>query len=243
MRGARWVVPVLGLAALAGLSAVFAVDHTLYMAVYMAVLTALMLQPGTTPFIDIAQMPDVVDCWRHGVDPCVTASCDLAGRVFAYSPLWLRFGFLPSDPGATPWLAVWPAMQPELRMALGALTTTERGFLVIGAALLCGCFFAGRMPAIAASMSCSSCPGWQPWHKARCASCSAPSSRWFCWRSGGYPCSNSSPGCRAAPRVRWVARSRCISIGSFTSLPGGGSSRSFWLSLPFSCSKRRCGKC
>jgi hypothetical protein len=50
VRGARWVVPVLGLVVLAGLSAVFAADSPLY----VAVSTVLTLHPGTAPFIDIA---------------------------------------------------------------------------------------------------------------------------------------------------------------------------------------------
>ncbi len=102
MQGARWVVPVLGLLVLAGLSAVFALDHPLY----MSVLTAAMIQPGVAPFIDIAQMPGVIGCWQHGIDPYATASCDVAGRLFAYSPLWLRAGFLPTDPGSALWLGL-----------------------------------------------------------------------------------------------------------------------------------------
>ena len=88
MQGRRWVVPILGLVVLAGLSAAFVFDRPLY----MTVLTAVMMRPFATPFIDIAQMPGVIDCWQHGVDPYVTASCDLLGRPFAYSPLWLRAG-------------------------------------------------------------------------------------------------------------------------------------------------------
>jgi hypothetical protein len=35
-------------------------------------------------------------------------------------------------------------MKPSLRSALAMLTEAERGFLVIGAALICGCFFVGQ---------------------------------------------------------------------------------------------------
>ena len=102
MQGRRWVVPILGLAVLAGLTAAFVFDRPLY----MVILTAVMMRPFATPFIDIAQMPGVIDCWQHGVDPYVVASCDLLGRPFAYSPLWLRAGFLPTSSDAVPWIGL-----------------------------------------------------------------------------------------------------------------------------------------
>ena len=96
MQGRRWTVPILGLVVLACPAAAFVFDWPLY----MAILTAVMLRPFATPFIDIAQMPGVVGCWQHGVVPYVTASCYLLGRPSAYSPFWPRAGFLPTSPGA-----------------------------------------------------------------------------------------------------------------------------------------------
>jgi hypothetical protein len=124
------VVPSLGLVVLAGLSVVDVIDQPLY----MTVLTAVMMRPYGTPFIDIAQMPGVVDCWRHGIDPYVTASCDLLDRPFAYSPLWLRAGFLATGPDAVPWLGLGLASAFFLSLVLLPPPRRRGGLLLLALA-------------------------------------------------------------------------------------------------------------
>lgn len=114
MPGRRWVVPLLGLIALACLATVYVVDPPLY----FGAVRALMMRPYQTPFMDLAQLPGAVGCWQHGVDPYVVASCDFLDRAFAYSPLWLRAGFLPTAQSATPWLGAVLAASVFLSLPL-----------------------------------------------------------------------------------------------------------------------------
>jgi hypothetical protein len=127
MREQRWVVPILGLVVLAGLTAAFVFDRPLY----VAILTAVMMRPFATPFIDIAQMPGVIDCWQHGVDPYVTASCDLLDRPFAYSPLWLRAGFLPTSLDAVPWIGLVLDSAVFLSLALLPVPRRHGGLAIL----------------------------------------------------------------------------------------------------------------
>jgi|SRR5580658_69684 hypothetical protein len=102
MRTAPWVLPLLGAAALGSAIILYQVDP----AAYLRVLGILMLQPSRPPFLDAVQIPALVECWRQGVDVYVTAPCDPLDRTLAYSPLWLRATFLPSDPAWTIWLGL-----------------------------------------------------------------------------------------------------------------------------------------
>ncbi len=89
---ARWILPLLGLAAL-GLATLAYCDAP---AAYFGVLTRLMLNPWKTPFIDAQQIPAVIDCWKHGVNVYVTAPCDPLGRLMDYSPVFLWARFIPA---------------------------------------------------------------------------------------------------------------------------------------------------
>jgi hypothetical protein len=126
----RLVLPALGCAALAAACALYSWAPPLY----LRVMTFLMIVPLPTPFIDARQMPAVITCWAQGVDVYLTAPCDPMQRTFAYSPLWLRAGFL-----AVPWsnrlglgldalVLLSTAMLPPPRRAFGLLVLILAGF-------------------------------------------------------------------------------------------------------------------
>ncbi len=69
---------------------------------YFSVLRIAGTHPWPHPFIDSAFMYAMKDCWLHGVDVYNNVPCDHdnipAGNLkMAYSPLWQRLAFLPSD--------------------------------------------------------------------------------------------------------------------------------------------------
>jgi hypothetical protein len=88
----RWILPLLGLAALC----MAALAYNFAPAAYFRVLRGLMLKPTSTPFIDAQQIPAVIDCWKHGVNVYLTAPCDPRQRLMDYSPLWLWARFIPA---------------------------------------------------------------------------------------------------------------------------------------------------
>ena len=54
------------------------------------------------PFIDFQNILAAVDCWQHGTDVYFNNPCDILNRLFDYSPLWLRFPFLPGKEWTNP---------------------------------------------------------------------------------------------------------------------------------------------
>lgn len=53
--------------------------------------------PVTEPFLDLRYIFAGVECWSKGIDVYIANPCDPLGRPHGYSPLWLRFMFLPSQ--------------------------------------------------------------------------------------------------------------------------------------------------
>ncbi len=95
-RPSRWTVPVLGLAALA----IFCALYAWRPGIYFAVLNFIGIAPFKAPFFDLEYVLAATECWRHGIVVYIADPCDLAGRPWIYSPLWLRLWFLP-PPAAT----------------------------------------------------------------------------------------------------------------------------------------------
>jgi hypothetical protein len=88
----RWILPLLGLIALA----LATLAYIYAPAAYFRVLSGLMLKPTPTPFIDAQQIPAVISCWNHGINVYLTAPCDPRQRLMDYSPLWLWARFIPA---------------------------------------------------------------------------------------------------------------------------------------------------
>lgn len=53
--------------------------------------------PVKEPFLDLRYIFAGVECWEKGVNVYLFNPCDPLGRPHGYSPLWLRFAFLPSQ--------------------------------------------------------------------------------------------------------------------------------------------------
>jgi hypothetical protein len=51
------------------------------------------------PFVDVHAVLSAAECYRQGVDVYVTNPCDVGGRVYFYSPLWLTL--IPARLGTT----------------------------------------------------------------------------------------------------------------------------------------------
>lgn len=53
--------------------------------------------PTTFPFLDLRYLLAVTECWQKGANVYIFDPCDPAGRLFGYSPIWLRLSFLPTQ--------------------------------------------------------------------------------------------------------------------------------------------------
>jgi hypothetical protein len=89
----RLTAPAAGLAAMIALTLLYHLEP-LY---YYRVLGFIGIPPLRYPFLDFENVLSWVDCWQRGVDVYVNNPCDIFGRVLDYSPLWLRFTFLPGE--------------------------------------------------------------------------------------------------------------------------------------------------
>lgn len=91
----RFIVPGLALVA-------FSLSTLLYLSRnpgYYMVLNfyGVPLQPKKYPFIDLQYVLAGIECWNKGLDVYLIDPCDALGRLHAYSPIWLRLTFLPSQ--------------------------------------------------------------------------------------------------------------------------------------------------
>lgn len=77
-------------------------------AVYFGVLRLFAFEPFRFPFLDIHGVLSGAQCYRLGVDVYSANPCDALGRVYDYSPLWLRIvpKFLDSASTTTSGLAL-----------------------------------------------------------------------------------------------------------------------------------------
>lgn len=118
----NWLIPVIGLVLLAGISWLYATGSDLY----GRILAAWMFIPWKYPFYDLAAIPAWQYCWQHyGFDVYTNASWAECGfGPIIYSPLWLRLTFLPTDPAWTSWLGL-PVVSAFL-LSLGLLPLSRR---------------------------------------------------------------------------------------------------------------------
>jgi hypothetical protein len=64
--------------------------YSAYPAIYSGVLGWWSIRPDRVPFIDLRFIFAAIDCRRSGLDPFLTNPCDLFGRPYNYSPLFLE---------------------------------------------------------------------------------------------------------------------------------------------------------
>jgi hypothetical protein len=92
--GGNLLMPLLALAALAGFSALNAIDAALY----RRLIALWSFNMTLHPFIDAEYVAAEIACFRHGIDVYTMCPADPLQRPWDYSPLWLRFGFLAIGP-------------------------------------------------------------------------------------------------------------------------------------------------
>jgi hypothetical protein len=134
---------------------------------YHSLLIDLGVRPFRHPFLDGEFLPRTAACWQQGVDVYVSNPCDALGRVFNYSPLWLRIPFLanlepwtdelglltgigfllsllllPSPKG--PWEAVARTLATISAMTIYAIERANIDLLLFGLALLAALLLAHR---------------------------------------------------------------------------------------------------
>lgn len=93
---ARFRLSALGLALLAAVAVLHALDLPAYM--WLTRLTDGAAKPH--PFVDLRAILQGGACWRQGVDVYRPSAC-LGGGVFNYSPVLLRLAYLPFGPADT----------------------------------------------------------------------------------------------------------------------------------------------
>jgi hypothetical protein len=69
---------------------------------YYRIFKLIGVAPLRYPFLDLEFILASVHCWQQNIDVYVNDPCDVLGRPFDYSPLWLRFTFLPSENWTNP---------------------------------------------------------------------------------------------------------------------------------------------
>jgi hypothetical protein len=88
----RFVMPAIGVAALA----LFAALYVYHPYTYQKVMTAIITLPGPHPFVDWEWLPAAIECWTKALDVYVYNPCyaEVPNWGFNYSPLWLRITFI-----------------------------------------------------------------------------------------------------------------------------------------------------
>ncbi len=106
----RAVPAVVALCSFFAVSAIYLSDHT---DAYRAILYAWGIVPFEFPFVDISGPLAAWDCTRLGIDVIAHNSCDVLGRGYTYSPLWMSGSFIPLGAGATR-IVGWVLRSPSL---------------------------------------------------------------------------------------------------------------------------------
>jgi hypothetical protein len=116
------------------LLALFAWFYMTQNPLYTRLLDYWMDAPFEYPFLDLEYVPANIACWHQGIDVYARTPCDVLGRVFTYSPLWLRLSFIPTDRMWTPWFGL--GLVSLFLLALGVLpqpsNRSDRALVVLG---------------------------------------------------------------------------------------------------------------
>src|SRR5260370_17740693 len=94
----RFTIAAAAVAAMIALALLYYFEPLAYYRVFKLIGIA----PLRYPFLDLQFILASVDCWQQGIDVYVNDPCDVLGRSFDYSPLWLRFAFLPGKDWTNP---------------------------------------------------------------------------------------------------------------------------------------------
>ena len=80
------------------LSAIYLLGHQ---DAYRTILSLYGIEPFKFPFVDISGSLAAWDCTRLGIDVVEHDPCDVLGRAYTYSPLWITASFIPLGKSAT----------------------------------------------------------------------------------------------------------------------------------------------
>src|SRR5712691_695144 len=93
------IIPALvALCAFLAVSAIYLLGHN---DAYIAILSLWGIFPFRFPFVDISGSLAAWDCTRLGIDVVERDPCDVLGRGYTYSPLWMAGSFIPLGVSAT----------------------------------------------------------------------------------------------------------------------------------------------
>jgi hypothetical protein len=93
----RLAPTLVGVAAFGMMAALYRLNTVIYLDIQYFI----GLDPWRYPFLDSEFMYAMKNCWQHGVDVYQAVPCDVVpGNKMAYSPLWQRLPFLPTERAA-----------------------------------------------------------------------------------------------------------------------------------------------
>src|SRR6266566_4516532 len=96
---------------------------------YENILTSYGVLPFRFPFVDISGALAAWECARQGVDVIVADPCDVLGRGYTYSPLWMAAAGIPLGVGDT--MAVGWTLDVIFLMSLSLLPPPQRPFELV----------------------------------------------------------------------------------------------------------------
>ncbi len=137
---------------------------------YMAILRLYGIDPFKFPFVDISYSLAAWECTRLGIDVVEYDPCDVLGRGYTYSPLWMAASFIPLGTGATgavgwvlgllfilsltllpparrPWELVVVVLATNSTMVVFALERANADIILFMIALVAGFLACGPLPA------------------------------------------------------------------------------------------------
>jgi len=129
----RWLPSLLGIALFAMAAALYQGGFT---HAYAVLMDALGGYHKDLPFMDIQSDLAGMECYRRGIDVYVTNPCDVLGRVFNYSPIWLLGAYLHLGTSAMYVAGVGVDLVFLASLALLPPARTWRATVVVGAATL-----------------------------------------------------------------------------------------------------------
>jgi hypothetical protein len=165
--GYRTVPSLVLLCAFLAASAIYLLD---YKDIYMEILRLYGIDPYEFPFLDISGSLAAWECTRLGIDVVEHDPCDVLGRGYNYSPLWMAGSFIPLGTGSTgpvgwwlgllfilslpflpparrPWELVLVVLATNSTMVVFAIERANPDIIIFIMALLAGFLALGLLPA------------------------------------------------------------------------------------------------
>jgi hypothetical protein len=163
----RGIPACVALCSFLAVSAIYLLGHT---DAYRAILYAWGIVPFEFPFVDISGPLAAWDCTRLGIDVIEHDPCDVLGRGYTYSPLWMAGSFIPLGTSATgpvgwvlgllfilsltllpparrPWELVLVVLATNSTMVVFAVERANQDIILFMLALCAGFLASGFLPA------------------------------------------------------------------------------------------------